>query len=360
MPSVGVLLVHGIGTQAPRATLAQWTDPLLDAARRWSASQNGSVRVMTPSARLDGVSQVEARWVLPGRPGVTLIFCESRWAEEFPAPPLRAVLLWAPRMAYRAIKNNVAAPALVFSLIVLLVFLIYPPGLVWILGVGGILALVLLLAPVALVVCVAAARVLPFTKGFGVAMAGLMTTVAGDAYSLTRSQTHFAAMRARVARDIEDLSTRCDTVVVVAHSQGAVVSVETLAARTDLRVCKLLTVGAALRLLTLSEGDPVARLRTAHPDLRWINFFSQLDPVAGGRLLDPAGLFPVDVYCQNGGPAFFAHNSYVSNYEGVLLPVLMCIADAADGRPLMSELASAQLADALDARLSRVESPIVV
>jgi hypothetical protein len=87
----------------------------------------------------------------------------------------------------------------------------------------------------------------------------------GDSYVLVRCPVEYAAMRARVQRDLTWLQTKCDRIVVVAHSQGAAIAHQVLKKagsgdKDDLRA--FITIGQGitkLQVLRHLELDPAAR-----------------------------------------------------------------------------------------------------
>lgn len=75
-----------------------------------------------------------------------------------------------------------------------------------------------------------------------------LSAAIGDTYMLAHCPVQFAAMRSRVARDLAWLQNRCDTVAIVAHSQGAAIVHSVLREQKPLRdrVAALITLGQGI------------------------------------------------------------------------------------------------------------------
>jgi pimeloyl-ACP methyl ester carboxylesterase len=93
--------------------------------------------------------------------------------------------------------------------------------------------------------------ILPIPKASGI-VARLGSKLAGslgDSYVLLESPAQFDAMITRVSRDLEWLAARCHKVVVVAHSQGAVIAHRALRRHRPRNVELFITLGAGLSKL---------------------------------------------------------------------------------------------------------------
>jgi pimeloyl-ACP methyl ester carboxylesterase len=86
------------------------------------------------------------------------------------------------------------------------------------------------------------------------AVRALLMGVVGDAVALVTDRAIRATLVERVERDLDWLATRCKSVLIVGHSQGAMLAY--LAARTrPNNVKRLLTLGSGFRALqTLIDG----------------------------------------------------------------------------------------------------------
>jgi hypothetical protein len=173
----------------------------------------------------------------------------------------------------------------------------------------------------------------------------------GDVYVLLGDPAQAASVRGQLVDALSDLhAVRCDSVVVVAHSGGAIVSYMTLAdeANRDLRVDRLITLGEGLNLAwLLTAGDDekpdldalerYARLYTdvfaGRPDLTWHDFWGSQDPAPVGvvkfpRLDHPAAedratLARIESHAIWNRLSFAEdHGSYWENDEEFVLPLL--------------------------------------
>lgn len=326
---MGVLFVHGIGKQAPGMTLSNMGDPLISWMRTWSQGHGvGDLRVLTRTEKPDEPRHVEAEWT-DAEEVRRLILAECWWAESFAPPSVKQVLFWSPVMAWRAMFRMgqlLLWPAVAFLAILYVLTIDDIVFFVWG-ALGALLALALVL-PLLLVAVFVVLRILPGTKRMAAALGGILTGHVGDAWVLRSSETRFAAMRARCLSDLTWLSEQCDRVVVVAHSQGSVVAAETLAATASPRCEVFITVGSALRLLRLPGQDPVERIRRQRPNMRWLNVYSQLDPVSAGPIAMNTA-YPVEIIAQNTGSSLGAHVSYPTNKEGFQSVVLAALRYAA-------------------------------
>jgi hypothetical protein len=127
----------------------------------------------------------------------------------------------------------------------------------------------------------------------------------GDVYVLLRDPAQAASVRGRLVDALNDLHANdCKSVVVVAHSGGAIVSYMTLAdeQQKQLRVDRLITLGEGLNIAwRLTAGDDgVADANTKRrynrlyddmlqirPDLKWDDFWASQDPAPVGVLSPP-------------------------------------------------------------------------
>src|SRR5687768_15014930 len=94
---LGVLLVHGIGTQPPSETLVRWGDVLLNTICRATKNQ---VKAMIERARPgnsgDQPAEVEILIHADGKEERWLL-AEGWWAGSFPAPSYRELVSWSVR-----------------------------------------------------------------------------------------------------------------------------------------------------------------------------------------------------------------------------------------------------------------------
>lgn len=306
-------------------TLSNMGDPLISWVRAWSRGHgDGDLHVLTTPEDPGAPRHVDIEWNDAGDTR-RLVLAECWWAESFSPPSVRQVLVWGPLMAWRAMYRMaafVAGPAIALLVLLYLVTIADVVLLVWV-ALAGLVALLLVL-PLVLAVAFVVLRLLPGTKRLASVLAGVLTGHLGDAWVLRNSETRFAAMRARCLADLTWLSERCERVVVVAHSQGSVVAAETLAATAQPRCDVFVTVGSAIGMLRRPGDDPVDRIRSKRPTLRWLNVYSQLDPVSAGPIAGNSA-YPVEILAHNAGSAAAAHVTYQSNKEGFQSVVLAAL-----------------------------------
>jgi hypothetical protein len=262
---VGVLFIHGIGTQRKGETLASFGGALY----RWlelAKFRGGDDRVghvQLEDARLvvpeDPSAPAHARLRLnPGDPqgrDTEWLLAESWWAESFGAPSFTSLAQWGLGIIPWTIGSH-------FGAHVQAVWSARPDAagglkrLAWILRlVRSTTALVASLffslaawiafAGMLVIALVPIAKVRQWLAGVQRATAASL----GDSFTFVVRPLEAAAIVGQVRRDLAWLSTRCDTLVVVAHSQGAAVGVEALRGFRPDNLRLLLTLGSGLRKL---------------------------------------------------------------------------------------------------------------
>jgi len=168
----------------------------------------------------------------------------------------------------------------------------------------------------------------------------------GDVYVLLRDPAQAASVRGRLIDALNDLhANECTSVVVVAHSGGAIVSYMTLAdqAKKGIKVDRLITLGEGLnlawRLTTGDDGvvDPETRRRydrlysdifKDRDDLIWDDFWASQDPAPVGVLapdpdtMDDESLGRIRAHAVWNRLAFREdHGTYWENDEEFLIPM---------------------------------------
>ena len=280
---IGILLVHGIGTQARGDTLVIIGDPLFETLK--ASVDLAFSKVITDDkpgpASDDRVGLVDAFLnqdkvitSLQGRepphakiqiamdrndPPTEWILAECHWADLFPPPKPRAVTVWMMqvlpwicvtfvvrrlRMARIAIITDVEkswrrwhAAAYKCGLAAMLVIalpLINP--LVIAMELFLIALLVLALVPIK--------AVHDFVQRINAALSGIL----GDSFVFASSEMRQRAVTSKLASDIAWLGSKfkCKHIVLVAHSQGAAVSYLTLKRYGLGKVRLLVTFGAGI------------------------------------------------------------------------------------------------------------------
>ena len=95
----GIVWVHGIGTQAPRESLFDWTRPIIDVFGEWRREYDQAHPEATIGENPVGsasVSDPENAWIevdvpaYAGRPRAQWLFTEAYWAGDVRAPSFAA------------------------------------------------------------------------------------------------------------------------------------------------------------------------------------------------------------------------------------------------------------------------------
>jgi hypothetical protein len=182
----------------------------------------------------------------------------------------------------------------------------------------------------------------------------------GDVYVLLSNPAQAAGIRSQLVEALRDLhANNCETVVVVAHSGGAIVSYMTLAdsANNDIAVDRFITLGEGINLawrLTIGpdgklDEDTRNRYRRLYlspfkdrPKLEWHDFWASQDPAPVG-VLDPeretlgdADLGRIRSHAiWNRLAVAEDHGAYWDNDEEFLLPMLRLIEGGEDKSGLL-------------------------
>jgi hypothetical protein len=264
-PTLGVLLVHGIGEQRQGETLIRYGDALACWLTRWLSKgaeidPGNAAAVSVRKADLEPGDSASAQVTLTIRDpvGREWLLAESWWADTFRAPKARPLLIWlltilpymlleqffAPLRRAKYLRDHPGDQEISGRLVtfgryaafVLLLLAALPLA-----GIG-IVAVALLLVPMLIPID----RVRDLAKAAALKLANTV----GDSFVLTSSPLQFDAMTCRVARDLENLAAQVDDVVVVAHSQGTAVAYEAIMnyERPE-RLRLFVTVGQALEKL---------------------------------------------------------------------------------------------------------------
>ena len=267
MRSIGVLFVHGIGTQARGRTLADWGDAVTSWIERWlpaDAQHRIEIReaLLTPDTPSEPPYAVVDLFVAAEASPHTLLLAESWWAETVLPPTYAELVRWSLLVVpwtlashflarLRASSGNVAA--LLWNFVTMLVALLAMPALLAVLAV----VLVLGLIPIAQV------------RQIAVAIQRTLATTIGDSFALLRNDIQRAAIVARVERDLRWIAGKCDETVIVAHSQGAAVAHMVLSkAKLDHHAITFVTFGSGIG--RLREAKQLARGDFQRKAVPWI------------------------------------------------------------------------------------------
>ena len=269
---LGVLLVHGIGDQARGNTLLSFGDPLIETARAWLAGR-GLGKVEVVKAELSEMrddaeipAQAELRFEVQNEAGEKQTFSwllvENWWAKEFHKPAFGDLASWIFRIGPWAIISHSMRPFLFRTRLrpwhFVQVLLALP--FCWLAQITVLLLSLLAWLPIP-----------PLRRGVSNLLLHLTGTL-GDSYVLLNSPAQRAAARDKLQRRLKWISSQCDSVAVIAHSQGAAIAHEALVDCGVSNVKKLITFGSGLA--KLKELEPVNE--GAHAPIRWIIFWTSL------------------------------------------------------------------------------------
>jgi hypothetical protein len=224
---LGILFVHGIGSQLAREVLVSWGDSLVKTINLAARGEVvATVREADPG--VEGVRGAEAVVQLQANAvNETWLICEGWWADAFPVPTYAELVGWSVGALPWSITLHVAqeywersreqdiASTVVAALratMKLLVALLLTPLSIALLAVSLLLGWL----PV------------PQVRSWILATQGTLANTIGDSLVFVDSPVRAALIRTRILGAIEQLKTRCERTIVIAHSQGAAVVVDAL------------------------------------------------------------------------------------------------------------------------------------
>ena len=381
---IGVVFVHGIGTQPACETFLDWSGSIVGVLADWRAEHGFSG---DPVRRCD-YDLLGARLPIlevdvpefDGHPAQSWVLTEAWWAATTRSPGLGSMTgyvrhalpgimagiresyrqradSWARRRgesrAFAKGSNGYQYGPLVLSAVpgrrsdwvdVLdriqkeLTILAFGPALV--LGRLALLAYAPFRAiPIAPIQNMAALKTAD----------NFLTRWFGELPDIISDPVQSANVRARLVAAIRGLQTEgCGRIVVVAHSGGAIISFTTLCDPVfmDVKVDKLITLGEGLALAWRIENAPaglppgsrlLGDLSKLRPDLHWADFWSTYDPAPAGPIRPPEGVSVADRSHStiNRMSILEDHGSYWDNDEEFLIPLLQHI-DTPSGMPEQS------------------------
>lgn len=379
--TIGVVFVHGIGSQKAGETLLSWSDRLLRVVATWSASRGGPYQLVR-RANIDFTGEtlpyveVAVPEAGPAHPAQTWIMTEAYWAARIAPPSISEMASWLGMRGegVRVLSGLARGVSGTFGLPVT-----FADGILVRIAILVALGVALLLFALTRVL-----RLIPI----GWLRQNLLVTSFdyflgdwfGDVRVMLLDRVQAANVRSRLRRAIYALRARgCGPIVVVAHSGGTFVSYMTLAEKddADLPATRLVTHGQALGLVwnlgracdppdpmdsdRLQAGDLLrARLSEARPALEWSDFWATHDPApAGGFERAPCVVeqpAPERSHMVHNRASIAAdHGAYWDNVEEFIVPVARLIETAGGGAASGSRLfADTALADAQARRRRRV------
>ncbi len=355
MGTVGILVVHGIGEQRRGTTLRQFGGPFTQFVREVSSNNGGAIEVaIDPLAAADEPAQVTLR-LLGGDTPCSVLVAESRWSETFQPASFGGIVGWLLRHglrtigvvgaeAWRGLRNGKDSmsiiednlrsfadrhglPGWLLRRLMAMVSRVLRIGRVFLNVTAGLvlLALVVLsgLLPFLLALLVVG-RWWKKTRGLAESVRTGLAASLGDAYTFIHRPIDRAAMIAQVRRDTEWMAGRVDSVVVVAHSLGAAITVEALTSPAHrAKVSTVYLLGNAL------AATGVARRPKWHRPARFdasvlggvevIDLSTAQDPVTLGGLRAEGRYSRPRV--DNQHSLLRDHTSYFTNTEQVLAPI---------------------------------------
>lgn len=345
--TVGVVFVHGIGTQPPRETLLNWANPIVEMLAEWRREHDEGTTEPTTAIGEDPVDAAgiersdgcdERAWVrfsIPGtdgdHPPTRWLLTEAYWAGRVRAPAFAQATRYLQSHIGAIVRGITAGYGLredmrarrlekiiseqpqpwdarITSEIAELrqsdsirwrwidwLDRVWQGQLV-----RSVLSTIATGASVIALAIYAPLRAVPIkTIRQWAELASLdaqLVSAFGDLPVLLDDPVQAAIVRERLAEAIRWVRDRgCNEVVLIAHSGGAIVSYSTLLddAYRDLPVSKLVTLGQGLSLGWRLEqttgpfvaGNPIrGDLGAARPGLRWVDFWASYDPAPAGPL----------------------------------------------------------------------------
>ncbi len=266
---LGILFIHGIGTQKKGDTLLAFGEPIATWLSRWLSEPN----VEYGAASLTGDDPAHAELTLKlGQPKAThWLLAECCWADAIQAPHFSDLVVWAGQVAPATIvfhfferahcawgklrakgsKIERLTGLLSFLSVLLSAFIVF-------------LLLPLLMALLAACLVLALFPI-PLLQKASQSIQKTLSSVLGDSYVLVRSRFQQAAILTRLRRDIEWIqSKQCQRICIVAHSQGASIADRFLLEHPNyLKTVPIFTLGSGVGKLAFVEALLNKRKATA-------------------------------------------------------------------------------------------------
>lgn len=229
---LGLLLVHGIGTQPSGDTLVRWGDVLFKTIRRATLNQ---VIARVDAGTLDSSDAGRAEAVLRLQAGSHIenwLLAEGWWAESFPAPTYGELVSWGARALPWSLSINTAqsywrsAPedrkekrpgALAMAVAQFLITLLFSPLIISLLALAWVLGLL----PI------------PRLRAVIHSAQSILTATVGDTLAFVESPVRAGLIRTRILEGLDRLSGVCEHTIIVAHSQGAAAVLDSLGGIVD-------------------------------------------------------------------------------------------------------------------------------
>ena len=223
--TLGVLFVHGIGTQKWSDVLVRWGDVLIQTLHRATRGEV-QVTVQRAASRLtpedDRFAEVHL-YLETSASSEKWLLSEAWWAESFPVPTYRELVSWSLRALPWAIALNIARSYWRMDARPRREALKLAAAL-------GKLAILVPLAPVfvLLLAVVSVFGLVPPLRAWALAVQSTFTATMGDSLAFVESPLRAEFIRTCLKERLGDLVQRCDRTVVVAHSQGAAAIIDAM------------------------------------------------------------------------------------------------------------------------------------
>jgi hypothetical protein len=364
---VGVVVIHGIGSQKPGETLLLWAHSLLRVVNAWAATtsgvEHGNDHALTADVDLAGGSRPWVAIDVPAAPDAdevpahgrqTWLLTEAWWAARVTPPSLTEMFSWlVPNGEIRRLIRGIFHGVDRQDRTLRAIDRVFLAPFVWLATLAAVLAYIVL----------SAARLIPYKPLQDVALFkaldGFLIDWFGDLRVVLTDRAQAASIRSRAIDAIRACAHEgCGTIVVIGHSAGTIVGYTTLtdaALEASLPVRRFITLGQALGIgwrlghaldATVADRDPDRlyggdRLRLAieqaRPGVEWHDFWATHDPAPAGGFANAPSLSRPS---RTGGTATMVfnrmsiledHGAYWDNDEEFLLPVARLLDTAPTG-----------------------------
>ncbi|WP_411726116.1 hypothetical protein [Methyloglobulus sp.] len=266
---LGILYVHGIGTQKKGETLLAFGEPMIYWLNQWFSGETlekDSPVINFETASLEGDRPAHVGLTLKAvkadETNIRFLLAECWWANEVQVPRFSDMIVWLFKIApsltimhfwdklnstkcnWEVAKENrwrkLSDLAGLFMQFCFVVIMILP------LMVGlQMVALICVLLPI------------PFFQKAAQLFQNTLSNVLGDSYVLVKSRIQETAILTRLKSDIDWLQNeyKCKKICVVAHSQGAAVAYRLLNAQPELfKEIPVFSLGSGIGKLALVES----------------------------------------------------------------------------------------------------------
>ena len=272
---VGVLFLHGIGTQSEGQTLVDYGEPMIEAIKEWvqleavDSKAGDKGRVTLQAAHLlkkSGDTPAHVALMIDSTQGEKnaerWILAESYWADAYSPPNVNTVTLWLIKVTpaiwamFFARRINMARLTMattgkkvmrVLTPLALGIILLLTSPLLVLLE-----ALLVLLIPLGLIP-------LSFIENIISQIQKVISSIIGDSFIFSSTSIRRQAILSKVYGDLEWVTAHCNKLIIVAHSQGAAVAYQTLKKFNKRKVNLLVTVGSGLKKLQILEPQNTAK-----------------------------------------------------------------------------------------------------